>query len=113
MASDREGWSGCCFAHSSTRVASARGIRSAVTGSWPVAGRPPRRFCFTFCLTAIWVCVIHFGRPVAKGDTSPPALTQATEVTHGSGSRYYYSNPRADVLWTAGPVHKSDAAGAY
>jgi hypothetical protein len=66
IASDRDGWSGCCLAHSSTRAVSAGGIRKAVTGSCPVAGRPPRRFCFTFCLTAIWVCVIHFARPMAR-----------------------------------------------
>jgi hypothetical protein len=66
IASDRDGWSGCCLAHSSTRAVSAGGIRKAVTGSCPVAGRPPRRFCFTFCLTAIWVCVIHFDRPMAR-----------------------------------------------
>jgi NAD(P)-dependent dehydrogenase (short-subunit alcohol dehydrogenase family) len=85
IASDRDGWSGCCFAHSSTRAVSAGGIRKAVTGSCPVAGLPPRRFCFTFCLTVIWVCVIHFGRPMARLATSPPALTQATEMSHGPG----------------------------
>jgi NAD(P)-dependent dehydrogenase (short-subunit alcohol dehydrogenase family) len=85
IASDRDGWSGCCFAHSSTRAVSAGGIRKAVTGSCPVAGRPPRRFCFTFCLTVIWVCVIHFGRPMARVATSPPALTQAAEMSHGPG----------------------------
>jgi hypothetical protein len=26
---------------------------------------------------------------------------------------YYYSNPRADVSWTAAEVHKSGAAGAH
>jgi hypothetical protein len=53
IASDRDGWSGCSLAHSSTRAVRVGGIRKAVTGSCPVAGRPPRRFCFTFCLTGI------------------------------------------------------------
>jgi hypothetical protein len=40
IASDRDGWSGCCLAHSSTRAVSAGGMRKAMTGSCPVAGRP-------------------------------------------------------------------------
>jgi hypothetical protein len=85
IASDRDGWSGCCLAHSSTRAVSAGGIRKAVTGSCPVAGRPPRRFCFTFCLTAIWGLCNTFWQADGEGATSPPALTQATEMSHGPG----------------------------
>jgi hypothetical protein len=33
--------------------------------------------------------------------TSPPALTRATEVSHGPGYRYYYGHSPADVSRTA------------
>src|SRR6516164_490147 len=97
MASDLEGRSDCCLAHSSTRAVSAGDIRNAVTGSCPVAGRPPRRFCFTFCLTAILGLCNTFWQADSEGATSPPTLTQATEMSHGPGCPYYYGNWRGGV----------------
>jgi hypothetical protein len=82
MASDREGLSGCRLAQSSIRDLSAGDSRIAVTGSWPVAGRP--RF---FGSTGIDFGInLYYVRSEPMGSSSfPPALTQATEETHGSG----------------------------
>src|SRR2546430_3172212 len=82
IASEREGWSGCCLAQSWIRDLSAGDSRTAVTGSWPVGGRPR-----LFRNTGIDFCInLYYVKSEPMGSSSfPPALTQATEVTHGPG----------------------------
>src|SRR6516225_1996676 len=111
IASEREGLSGCCLAQSSICDLSAGDSRTAVTGSWPVGGRPRLFFRNTGIDFGINLYYVKTSR--WEGTSSPPALTQAAEVSHGPGWVYYYSNPRADVSWTAAEVHKSRAPGAH
>ena len=82
IASEREGLSGCCFAQFSISNLSARESRIADTGSCPVAGRP--RFFRTTGIDFLAIIVLRKSEPVRSANFSP-ALTQATEVTHGSG----------------------------
>jgi hypothetical protein len=56
--------------------------RIAETGSCPVAGRP--RFFRTTGIDFLAIIVLRKSEPVRRVNFSP-ALTQATEVTHGSG----------------------------
>src|SRR5262249_33626708 len=80
IASDREGLSDCCLAQSSICDLSAGGSLTAVTGSWPVGGRPR-----LFRNTGIDFRInLYYVKSEPMGSSSfPPALTQATEVTHG------------------------------
>jgi hypothetical protein len=82
IASEREGLSGCCLAQSAIFDLSAAERRTAVTGSWPVGGRP-----LFFRNTGIDFGInLYYVKSEPMGSSSfPPALTQATEVTHGSG----------------------------
>jgi hypothetical protein len=82
IASEREGLSFCCLAQLSISDLSAAESRSAETGVSPVRGRP--RF---FRTTGIDFRILLYyvkGKPVESGNF-PPALTQATEVSHGPG----------------------------
>jgi hypothetical protein len=74
--------SGCCFAQVSISNLSARESRIADTGSCPVAGRP--RVFRTTGIDFLAIIVLRKSEPVRSANFSP-ALTQATEVSHGSG----------------------------
>jgi hypothetical protein len=77
IASEREGLSGCCLAQSSICNLSAGDSRTAVTGSWPVGGRP--RF---FRTTGIdfGINLYYVKSEPMRSRSFPPALTQATEI---------------------------------
>ena len=77
IASEREGWSGCCFAQLSISDLSAGESRIADTGSCPVAGRP--RFFRTTGIDFLAIIVLRKSEPVRSANFSP-ALTQATEA---------------------------------
>jgi hypothetical protein len=82
IASEREGLCGCCFAQASMADLSAGESRIADTGSCPVAGRP--RFFRTTGIDLVAIIVLRKSEPVRSANFSP-ALTQATEVSHGPG----------------------------
>src|SRR5437764_14670439 len=68
-------------------------------------GRPQgRRLLTVFCIDNQYLKRYVLCRPMASHN-SPPALTQATEVSHGPGWMHYYSSPRAVVSWTTAALH--------
>jgi hypothetical protein len=85
IASDREGLSFCCLAQLSMASRVLGGRRTVKTGSWPVAGRP--RFFGVTVIDSLAISVLREkGASEPMGSFNfPPALTQATEVTHGPG----------------------------
>jgi hypothetical protein len=82
IASDRDGLSFCCLAQRSMSDLNAGGSRSASTGLSPVRGRP--RFFRNTGIDFLMFLYYVKGEPVESWNF-PPALTQATEVSHGSG----------------------------
>src|SRR5262249_20364349 len=77
IATERDGLSGCCFAHASIADLSSGDSRIADTGSCPVAGRP--RFFRITGIDFLAIIVLRKSEPVRRANFSP-ALTQATEA---------------------------------
>src|SRR5262249_22488494 len=77
FATERDGLSGCCFAHASIADLSSGDSRIADTGSCPVAGRP--RFFRITGIDFLAIIVLRKSEPVRRANFSP-ALTQATEA---------------------------------
>src|SRR5262249_49014854 len=83
-ASDRDGASGCLSAHASTSSFSAEESRIGIVSPYLRPGGLPLFLCTLFSCFGI-IFRVHKMQAGDKAATSPPALTQATEVSHGSG----------------------------
>jgi hypothetical protein len=83
-ASERDGASGCLSAHASTSSFSAGESRIGIVSPYLRPAGRPLFLCTLFsCFGMIFR--VHRMQAGDKAATSPPALTQATEVTHGPG----------------------------
>ena len=87
-ASDRDGVSGCLPAHASISSLSAGESRIGIVSPKLRPADRPLFLCTLFsCFAMIFRVheIVHKMQAGDKAATSPPALTQATEVSHGSG----------------------------